>query len=929
MAKKRAVYHSSHLAQFAHRCDFLFDDFQEEGCQAVQDGHSVLVAAPTGAGKTIVGEFAAYLALQLGKKAFYTTPIKALSNQKYTEFCKSYGSENVGLLTGDSSINSHAPIVVMTTEVLRNMLYSGSSNLDNLGFVVMDEVHYLADRFRGPVWEEVIIHLAADVQVVALSATVSNAEEFGQWLSEVRGSTKVIVSEHRPVPLTQHMMVGKKLYSLYDEGTTNINSSLNRALKHAKSQAQAEKARKKANSTRRGMPRHSPAARIKPPSRIAVIDTLARHNMLPAIVFIFSRAGCENALAAALASGVDLTTQEEAAQIRNIVEQRTATVPAEDLQMLGYHSWVAALERGVAAHHAGLLPVFKETVEELFSAGLVKLVYATETLALGINMPARTVVLETLSKWNGQGHVDLTPGEYTQLTGRAGRRGIDTQGHAVVLAQGDIDAYSVSQLASKRTYPLRSAFRPTYNMAVNLLSHTTRSQAREILESSFAQFQADRSVVELAAATRRLRSQMDSMEDSMQCHLGDFREYQYLRTKISEAEKSLAHTRSREKRQANSRSMEALRSGDVVIFPSGRRLRHGVVLRILHDRQGIAIPELLTEDARVIQLAPEQAPGGVNLVGHLAGTTRANLGSHRVREDLVRKLRRHLRDGTLEDTARRQRTRRRTDASDDRLASEVEQLRHNIATWRNELAQHPCHGCPDREEHARQGRSWAKKNAERERLYARIDSRTGNVARTFDAVCDVLQHLGYIDYTDSAHNRDHVTVTDAGRMLARIYAERDLLIAHSIRQGVFDDLMPADLAAAVCSCVYEPRAGAAHAPLKARNSALGQALARIHRVAVTIRDQESLARLEHSGLDEPSLSPAMSLWAQGADMSDVLNLSEMTPGDFVRWSKMVLDVLRQLADLRSNDDTTLSTIGARAERAINQMSRGVVAYSSV
>jgi ATP-dependent RNA helicase HelY len=371
------------------------------------------------------------LALATGKKAFYTTPIKALSNQKYNDLVRRYGADSVGLLTGDSTINGEASIVVMTTEVLRNMIYAQSSTLDTLGYVVMDEVHYLADRFRGAVWEEVIIHLDQSVRLVSLSATVSNAEEFGDWLEAVRGDTKVIVSERRPVPLWQHVIVQGRgdhpggILDLYahtvDPTDPGVNPPINPDLLNVMRRG-SDSLHNRGSWGGRGKHGSSQRTGRRGPPRFAVIKELEEANLLPAIYFIFSRAGCDAAVAQCLATGISLTTEQEAEQIRIIAESRCTNVPAEDLNVLGFWSWIEGLTRGIAAHHAGMLPLFKETVEELFSRGLIKAVFATETLALGINMPARTVVMEKLVKWDGTSHVDLTPGEYTQLTGRAGRR---------------------------------------------------------------------------------------------------------------------------------------------------------------------------------------------------------------------------------------------------------------------------------------------------------------------------------------------------------------------------------------------------------------------------------------------------------------------------------------------------------------------------
>ena len=514
--------------KFSEGFDFPFDDFQIQSLHCVEDGKGLLVAAPTGAGKTVVGEFAAFLAIEQGKKCFYTTPIKALSNQKFAEFVTRFGEDNVGLLTGDTNINSEAPILVMTTEVLRNMLYAGSSTLTNLQSVVMDEVHYLADKFRGAVWEEVLIHLMESVQVISLSATVSNAEEFGEWLGTVRGGTDVIVSEIRPIPLYQHVLIGNRLVDLFKE-PGKINPEL--------------LALERESMRKVKMPRHRRERFDESENKLSrpeVIETLDRQGLLPAITFIFSRAACDAAVRQCVHSGLRLTNTQEREEIAKTAARLNANLAQEDLDVLGYDEWLDALERGIAAHHAGLLPSFKETVEDLFKRGLVKAVFATETLALGINMPAKTVILEKLTKWNGEAHVPITPGEYTQLTGRAGRRGIDIEGNAIVQWSPTIDSAMVAGLASTRTYPLRSSFTPTYNMAINLIHRFGRERARGSLESSFAQFQADRAVVGLVRQIKKNEVAINELMQDVNCHLGDFAEYARMRSDIKEIERLLS-----------------------------------------------------------------------------------------------------------------------------------------------------------------------------------------------------------------------------------------------------------------------------------------------------------------------------------------------------------------------------------------------------
>jgi ATP-dependent RNA helicase HelY len=668
---QRTAEAKTYLGGFTRTLAFDLDPFQREACLSLQAGRGVLVAAPTGAGKTIVGEFAIYLALQRGLKAFYTTPIKALSNQKYTELAEKYGAAQVGLLTGDTSINGEAPVVVMTTEVLRNMLYAGSDTLADLGFVVMDEVHYLADRFRGAVWEEVIIHLPSEVQVASLSATVSNAEEFGSWLDTVRGQTDVIVSEHRPVPLWQHVMVGRKIVDLFagdtsfDEiapaGEDNVAATVDGAgtpgreaitervgfevnpelLSMARAESQmnfsgrfghgGRNQRRQRNARDEG-PQRGTRSPVRKASRPQVIASLDRMDLLPAITFIFSRAGCDAAVAQCVSAGLWLTTEKEQLIIAQRVDEAAQEIPSDDLDVLGFWSWRDGLLRGLAAHHAGMLPTFKEVVEKLFADGLVKAVFATETLALGVNMPARCVVLEKLDKFNGEAHVNITAGEYTQLTGRAGRRGIDVEGHAVVLWQPGTDPAAVAGLASRRTYPLNSSFRPTYNMSINLVAQFGRSRAREILESSFAQFQADRSVVGLAKQVRSREESLAGFSKAMSCHLGDFTEYARLRRALSDAEQKASKGTSRARKSLTEDSLSRLLPGDVVEVPSGRAPGLAVVLTSDHHsreprpavmtldnqlrRIGLhARPDHPGPDPEVLQRQSAEIPSGPGVLG--------------------------------------------------------------------------------------------------------------------------------------------------------------------------------------------------------------------------------------------------------------------------------------------------------------------------
>ncbi|MCU1593455.1 MAG: putative nuclear exosomal helicase [Frankiales bacterium] len=878
----RANQGGPRLAAFELGYPFGLDGFQRTACKALEAGRGVLVAAPTGAGKTVVGEFAVFLALAAGGKCFYTTPIKALSNQKYADLVARHGPDKVGLLTGDSSINGSADVVVMTTEVLRNMLYSGSDALRGLVHVVMDEVHYLADRARGAVWEEVIIHLPEDVQLTSLSATVSNAEEFADWLVTVRGDTEVVVEEHRPVPLFQHVLMGSRLFDLFDD-RGEVHPELVRRSRDEDRWKPREKG---------GRPQRPPV-----PRRPEVIERLDREHLLPAITFIFSRAGCAAAVEQCLKAGLRLNSTEERERVRAHVERRTADIPREDLRVLGYWEWLEGLERGLAAHHAGMLPTFKEIVEELFLEGLVKAVFATETLALGINMPARSVVLEKLVKWNGEAHVDVTPGEYTQLTGRAGRRGIDVEGHAVVLWQPGFDPRQVAGLASTRTYPLRSSFRPSYNMAVNLVGSVGRESARALLESSFAQFQADRSVVGLARQVTKNLDALDGYREGMTCHLGDAVEYDGLRQAVKRREAELARQGSAQRRLAAALSLEALKVGDVIAVPHGRRAGLAVVIDPGVGSNGQSHPLVVTEDRWSGRLSDADFPGPVEPLGHVRVPKNFNARSQQARKDMASSIR------AL--GVRPERTgRARSAAADDA----------RLASLRQQLRQHPVHGCDDREQHLRWAERWARLRQETDALERKVEGKTHSIARVFDRVCGVLEELGYLSGDE---------VTASGSQLARVYNEADLLVVECLRAGLWDGLSAAELAAVASALVYESRRPEEASP-QVPGGPVRVTLDDMSALWGRLRDVEGSHSLAFLREPDAGFTWAAWRWAGGAELEQVLDDDpDLTAGDFVRWCKQLVDLLGQVALIAEGP------VRETARTALAQVRRGVVSYTSL
>ena len=929
-SRKRTEFAKTELGKFSAILKFPMDPFQMEAAEQLEDGHAVLVAAPTGAGKTVVAEFAIHLALAQGKKAFYTTPIKALSNQKYTDLVATYGQEKVGLLTGDTSRNPDAQIVVMTTEVLRNMLYADSNALENLGYVVMDEVHYLADRFRGAVWEEVIIHLPESVQVVALSATVSNAEEFGAWLDTVRGSTSVIVSEHRPVPLWQHVMVGKELYDLFSMTgdkipTTQVNPELVQLAERARRDIQpndwgrtssrGRNRQRTRNGRRQGDRRQSDRRgsfeQSRPPrrdlrvSRPQMVRALSQEGLLPCISFIFSRNGCDAAVEQCLNAGLDLTTGSEKNQILETVDRAASVLAEQDRDALGFWGFRDGLRRGFASHHAGLLPLFKEIVEELFAEGLIKVVFATETLALGINMPARTVVIEKLVKFDGESHKDITPGEYTQLTGRAGRRGIDVEGHAVVMWQPGLDPGAVAGLAARRTYPLNSSFKPTYNMSVNLLARFGRERARNILESSFAQFQADRSVVGLAQEVQRQERSLAGYEESMQCHLGDFTEYARLRHELSKAEKATSRSRQRVQRRAILESLNNLVVGDIIDVQSSRYLGTSVVVSAAGNPTNPRVG-VITSKGQLRRISTDEIDEPVVPFAGVELPRKLMTKSPKHRKNIA---------GWMHGAISQQRPPISEGKQPAGFRYKDEHDLTRVEEIRAKLHAHPCHGCPDRENHQTWANRWQKLRADADKNIAKIQGRTNTIARTFDRIINLLTDFGYVE---------HDQVTEAGQSLRRIYGDRDLLVSMLLQSGLMDSMAPEDLAGLAALLVFESSAEDQIFQPAMPTPTLQEALDIVDEHWYNLQASEREADLTVTAQPHPGLMWPIVRWVRGHELLASLTGADMAAGDFIRWARQVMDLLDQLASL----DDTHPDLARRCRRAKDLVNRGIVAYSS-
>ncbi|HVE75904.1 MAG TPA: DEAD/DEAH box helicase [Actinomycetota bacterium] len=878
---------SAAAEKFAATYAFSLDPFQVTALDALERGESVLVAAPTGSGKTVVGEFAVWLSLQTGGKAFYTTPLKALSNQKFGDLIALHGADNVGLLTGDNSINGSAPVVVMTTEVLRNMIYERSELLADLRYVILDEVHYLQDRYRGAVWEEVIIHLPKDVKIVSLSATVSNAEEFAEWIQTLRGTTTTVIEEKRPIELEHHYLIDDKLHPMFvktdGEMLPNPNIRKMEARRHPKSPSRG---------------RRPPVYRG--PRRSDLVELLDGEGMLPAIYFIFSRKGCAMAVVQCIRDGLSLTDSSERRRIREYAEMRCGSMESSDLVVLRYDEWVEALASGFASHHAGMIPAFKETVEELFQAGLVKVVFATETLSLGINMPARTVVIESLTKFSGEKHELLTPGQFTQLTGRAGRRGIDVMGHAVVPKQREVAFAQIAGLASTRTYQLVSSFQPSYNMATNLVRNYSKEQSSHLLNSSFAQYRTDKDVVVLERLIERNEGYIASYRERSACHLGSMSEYTQLRDEVSRLERAIDERAMARGREETRRVLLSARPGEVLVVPSGRARGRLLVLGSDHSKRGEPRILGLNASRRILRLGaadlsrPPKRAGRIQLAPkEMGGWSSPQSIKHETRRRLAGEL------------SRIQISEVETDQPDN------EEGEREAAEGRVRMESHPCHSCPDLARHwqwAERAQRLEKENAS---LDKRIRSRTETLSRRFEKVLDVLEGFGYVE---------GFSLTDKGAKLARIYNENDLLAAEVLDRGWLDGLEPAELASIVSTFVYESR-GPVPIDGTLPTAASKRVYSRIVRLEDRMKHAEQKGGLELIRGTETGFVETAYRWCDGAPLEEMID-EDSPPGDFIRGCKQTIDLLQQLIQVAPDPYTSEAL-----ESAVDGLNRGVVAYA--
>jgi superfamily II RNA helicase len=872
---------------------FPLDGFQLEAIDALNQGHSVVVSAPTGSGKTLIGEYAIYRALAHGQRVFYTTPLKALSNQKLRDFRAQFGNDQVGLMTGDLTANREAPIVVMTTEIFRNMLYAelegDEDPLEGVEAVVLDECHYMNDSQRGTVWEESIIHCPPPIQLVALSATVANAGQLTDWIEQVHGPTDLIVSNFRPVPLQFSFCSAKGLHPLLNEAGTGLhpNCKVWRAPK---------------GHQRKGKTPKPPQPEA--PSLGFVVAQLAERQMLPAIVFLFSRRGCDKAVRDL--AKASLVNEAEAARLLQRVEAFAENSP--EAVRDGGHA--EALLRGVAAHHAGVLPAWKELIEELFQEGLVKVVFATETLAAGINMPARTTVISALSKRTENGHRPLMASEFLQMAGRAGRRGLDVQGYVVTVQSRFEGVREAGQLATSPPDPLVSQFTPSYGMVLNLLQRYELPKAKELVERSFGRYLATLDLVDDQARISELRGQLEQIgETATDVPWEDFEDYEKQRSRLREerrllrilqqqAEETLAHELTLALQFASPGTLVSLKapqlrggvSPAVIVEKLEGPGQYPLLLCLTDENVWIVVPchavvcihaELSCLQVQNISAPALEHAGELRHGDQPSGGLALAVGSMARRHDM------------------------HTPQYD--LAGEVQEQSRLVHGLEEELEIHPAHRWGDRRQLKKQRRRMEELEeeiAERQRL---LHHRANRHWETFLALIEILRHFGCLDELEP---------TEIGRTVAALRGDNELWLGLALMSGHFDELAPADLAAAleaISTEVSRPDLWSGFPPPPLAEEALHD-LRGLRRELLRLQEHHDVVVPVWW---EPDLMGVVKAWAEGESWSDLIANTSLDEGDVVRLMRRTVDLLAQLPYCPAISEE-LRRNGRRALQMINR-----------
>ncbi len=842
---------------------FQLDDFQLDAIAALNQGQSVIVCAPTGSGKTLVGEYAIHRALEMGRRVFYTTPLKALSNQKLRDFKQEFGEENVGLLTGDSSVNRDAPVVVMTTEIFRNMLYGTTigevgTSLRDVQAVVLDECHYMNDRQRGTVWEESVIYCPPEIQLVGLSATVENGGQLTDWIDEVHGPTQLIYSDYRPVPLNFHFAVEKGIFPLLNEQKTSIHTRLRNYRKPPRQQRGQKK--QKAGATLPG-----------------VVSQLQAKDMLPAIYFIFSRKGCDNAVQSV--ANMSLVSAAEAEllkrRIDRFVDRNPEAIRANQLE---------PLYRGIAAHHAGILPAWKSLVEELFQAGLIKVVFATETLAAGINMPARTTVIASLSKRTDDGHRLLHASEFLQMSGRAGRRGMDVEGHVVTVESPFEGAKEAAQLALAPPDPLVSQFTPSYGMVLNLLQIHTAEEAQELIERSFGQYLATLHLAPQKSAIAKLEQDISILQDQL-AYIDEaaLAEYEKLRGWLREEERLLKILR----QQAE----EKIGSSDPVSISFAMS---GAILSLKGKNIKVSTPLPAVLVSKVS--GPGQFPFLVCLgennrwyVATIKDVVALHGECNRLREadDLTPPIELihspgKSRKGNEESAAIAAKI--PEIPAIEAQAPEVKEQQEKAEAVAQKLSENPVARMENPKAVVKQQKRLKKLKDERRDRAQKYENHTHHYWLEFASLMQVLENFECLEDN---------TPTEMGQMCAAIRGDNELWLGMALASGEFDALEPQQFAAACAGILMENNRPDTWIRYRVTRPVL-ETLGGLRNLRRRIFQEQRRQDIQIPVWLEEDLIAIVEQWALEVDWQELCDNTSLDEGDIVRILRRTLDFLSQI-----------------------------------
>jgi superfamily II RNA helicase len=856
---------------FANKYEFPLDKFQIEAIHSLLNGNSVLVSAPTGSGKTLIAEFAVFDALDRNLKVIYTTPLKALSNQKYYDFCEEYGTGYVGLLTGDISINPNAPIVVMTTEILRNILYQDIRRLDSVMYVILDECHYMNDKDRGTVWEEVIIHCPKHILFVALSATISNSREIALWISSIHNKVDVILHSERPVPIEYLYFKENKIVNIFNNN--NVNKKLFKE-------------------------KHSNKKFFHGENPVTVIKKLKEKDLLPAIFFVFSRKGCDNRLEFCINNKLDLTNFDEKKIIKTYLNKIINDNPSLFDTSKSSRNLLNSLIYGIATHHAGLVPIMKHTVEYLFQKNLVKVIFATETLAAGINMPARTTVITSLSKRNEYGYEILSVNSFTQMTGRAGRRGMDKVGYCLIIEDNYVPFSEVYRLITSPPDIIKSNFTLSYNMVANLIKNFDYKMIINILQKSFGQYTNNHQIINMKLDLENQKKKINIspckyMENNDILEEMPILEYNLIQKKILEKEhkiNSLIKDTEQKKLKEINNFIFTSKRGSILVFRVKEKKYPvlGCIIEAYKDKvknkkKSFAIvitnrgvckinSEKIIQtfnDFKIIKRNDEVVHKVISKKEEvfIKDDLNKNIFSKKEEETFISKIK----EKNYQDV----------------IDKEIEELNQ----LKKELENHKCQNCSILKEHLKEYEKVKNININIDSLKRKIDYYSNMYLQEYRKLLNVLLKLEYIE-----KNNEEYYLTTKGDILSYIRSENDLAIAEMVNNEIFNNLNSQEIASILSLFLFEPRKEIRNSlknlPEKIKNkiSEINQIVKKINLLQ---KDEsiEKLIKLEHGIVD------IVLLWCNGSKWNTLFNKNEFDEGDIIRSFRRIIDMLYQLKNI--------------------------------